>query len=246
MTSLKDTNALIVDARDLSGGTAPSVSYLVSYFIKSDKPVHLRDIVSRNPGTETFPTDEFWSLPTPFSYTGKVVVLTSHRTLSAGESFVYDLQAMKLATVVGETTAGAANAASVVPLGRGLALMLSGGRTQHAVTGTNWEGAGVKPEVATSSTDALRVALERLGEKPSAPPHRHAVAGSGVCAALHAAAARGVRCAAHVGRERAWRAELRSLVPRDGAGHAGSDRGTEEDVSDLGAIKSVKFVEVGR
>jgi hypothetical protein len=168
MAALKDTKALIVDARDLAGGTVPSVSYLVSYFIKSDKPVHLSDIVSRTPGTETYTTNEFWSVPTPFSYAGKVYVLTSHSTLSAGESFVYDLQALKLATVVGETTAGGANTAGVVPLGPGLALMLSGGRTQNAVTGTNWEGVGVKPEVSAPSADALKAALERIGQKPKA------------------------------------------------------------------------------
>jgi len=168
MAALKDTKALIVDARDLAGGTVPSVTYLVSYFIKSDKPVHLSDIVSRTPGTETYTTNEFWSVPTPFAYAGKVYVLTSHRTLSAGESFVYDLQALKRATVVGETTAGGANAASVVPLSPGLALMLSGGRTQHAITGTNWEGVGVKPEVAAPSADALKAALEHAGQKPRA------------------------------------------------------------------------------
>ena len=71
MASLKNTKALIVDARDLAGGTVPSVSYLVSYFIKSDKPVHLSDIVSRTPGTETYTTNEIFSLPTPFAYAGK-------------------------------------------------------------------------------------------------------------------------------------------------------------------------------
>jgi len=168
MAALKDTKALIVDARDLAGGTVPSVTYLVSYFIKSDKPVHLSDIVSRTPGTESYTTDEIWSVPTPFAYAGKAYVLTSRRTLSAGEMFAYDVQALKRATIVGETTAGAANAAAVVPLIPGLALMLSGGRTQNAITGTNWEGVGVKPEVAAPSADALKAALEHAGQKPRA------------------------------------------------------------------------------
>lgn len=165
MASLKDTNALIIDARNAEGGVAISVSYLVSYFLSGR--VHLRDIVARNPGTDTFNTNEFWSLPTPFSYGKPVHVLTSARTLSAGEGFVYDLQAQKRATVIGETTAGAANAAGMAPLGPGLAMMLSSARTRNAITGTNWEGVGVQPDVETSSASALRVSLERLGQAPA-------------------------------------------------------------------------------
>jgi len=168
MAALKDTTALIVDARGTQGGTPVSVSYLVSYFVSSEQPVHISDIIARNPGTETFRTDEFWSLPTPFSYDKPVYVLTSVRTLSAGEAFAYDLQALKRATLVGETTAGAANAAGIAPLGPGLAIMLSSARTQHAVTGTNWEGVGVKPEVVVPPAEALKAALERLGRSPAA------------------------------------------------------------------------------
>jgi hypothetical protein len=168
MAALKDTTALVVDARAARGGIAVSVSYLDSYFLGGEKPILLSSIVARNPGTETFRTDEFWSLPTPFSYDKPVYVLTSALTLSAGEAFAYNLQALKRATLVGETTSGAANAAGMAPLGPGLALMLSGARTQNAVTGTNWEGVGVKPDVATSSADALKVALERLGQSPTA------------------------------------------------------------------------------
>jgi hypothetical protein len=245
MAALKDTKALIVDARDLAGGTVPSVSSLVSYFIKSDKPVHLSDIVSRNPGTETYTTNEFWSLPTPFAYAGKVYVLTSHSTLSAGESFVYDLQALKLATVVGETTAGAANAASVVPLGPGLALMLSGGRTQHAVTGTNWEGVGVKPDVAAPRTDALKAALERIGKKPSATDIE----------TLSEARVFTPRSTPQPGAE----AAVRRMSDENARGEPNYDlmspemaqvtraqiEGLRKTFSDFGALKSVKFVEVG-
>lgn len=168
MAALRDTTALIVDARGAQGGVAPSVWYLVSCFLKSDEPVHLSSIIARNPGTETYRTDEFFSVTTPLSYEKPLYILTSSRTLSAGEGFAYSLQAMKRATLVGETTAGAANAAAIVPLVPPLALMLSGARTENAVTGTNWEGTGIKPDVETSSADALKVALERLGSSSAA------------------------------------------------------------------------------
>jgi hypothetical protein len=245
MAALKDTRALIVDARDLQGGTTSGVSYLVSYFIKSEKPVHLSDIVSRNPGTDTYRTQEFWSVPTPFSYSGKVYVLTSGRTLSAGESFAYDLQARKLATFVGETTAGGANAAGVVPLAPGLALMLSGGRTQHAITGTNWEGVGVKPDVAAPAADALKVALERLGQKPA----------TGEIDALSEARLFAPRSTPQPGAE----AAVRRMSEENARGEPNYDLlspemaqatraqidGLKKIFSDFGPIKSVKFVEIG-
>jgi hypothetical protein len=245
MAALKDTKALIVDARDLAGGVVPSVSYLVSYFIKSDKPVHLSDIVSRTPDTETYTTNELWSVPTPFSYAGKVYVLTSHSTLSAGEMFVYDLQALKLATVVGERTAGAANTAGVVPLGPGLALMLSGGRTQHAITGTNWEGVGVKPDVAAPSAGALKAALERIGQKPSATDIEK----------LSEARLFAPRSTPQPGAE----AAVRRMSEENARGEPNYDLlspemaqatraqidGLKKTFTQFGELKSVKFVEVG-
>jgi hypothetical protein len=221
------------------------VSYLVSYFIKSEKPVHLYDMVSRNPGTETFRTEEFYSVPTPFAYSGKVVLLTSKSTLSAGESFVYNLQALKRATLVGESTAGGANAAGVVPLSAGLALMLSGGRTQHAITGTNWEGTGVKPDIVTPSADSLRAALDHLGQKTAAT----------TIDALSAERVFAPRTTAQPGSE----AAVRRMSDENARGEPNYDllspemaQGTRPQVeqlkkifSDLGPIKAVKFVEVG-
>ncbi|RPI60660.1 MAG: hypothetical protein EHM50_07020 [Lysobacterales bacterium] len=245
MAALKDTNALVVDARGAQGGIAVSVSYLVSYFLSGESPVHLRDIVARNPGTDTFNTNEFWSLPTPFSYEKPVYILTSVRTLSAGEGFAYDLQAQKRATLVGETTAGAANAAGMAPLGAGLAMMLSGARTRNAVTGTNWEGVGVKPDVATSSADALKVALERLGQSPAASE----------IDALSELRVFTPRSTAQPGAEAAVRRlsdeNMRGepnydlMSPELGQATRNQLEGLKRLFTELGPIESVKFMEVG-
>jgi hypothetical protein len=243
MASLKDTNALVVDARSAQGGVAVSVSYLVSYFLNGR--VHLRDIVGRNPGTDSFTTNEFWSLPTPFTYDKPLYILTSPRTLSAGEGFAYDLQAQKRATVVGETTAGAANAAGMAPLGPGLAMMLSSARTRNAITGTNWEGVGVQPDVATASSDALKVALERLGQMPA----------GGEIDALSELRVFTPRSTAQPGGEAAVRRmsdeNLRGepnydlLSPELGQATRNQLDGLKRLFAELGPIESVRFMEVG-
>jgi hypothetical protein len=245
MAALKDTVALVLDARGAQGGVVPSVSYLVSYFLSGDERVHLHSIIARNPGTDTFRTEEFYSVPTPFSYEKPVYILTSVRTLSAGESFAYHLQALKRATLVGETTAGAANAAGMAPLGPGLAMMLSSARTENAITRTNWEGVGVKPDVVTASDDALKVALERLGRTPAAS----------TVDALSEARVFAPRTTAQPGAEAAVRRmsdenargepNFDLMSPELGQATRNQLEGLKRLFSELGAIESVKFVEVG-
>jgi C-terminal processing protease CtpA/Prc len=164
MTALQKTRALIVDVRRNGGGSPVSVTHLVSYFLRTGERVHINTFINRNPGTETFRSQDFWSETTPFSYAGKpVFVLTSGRTFSGGEEFAYDMQVMKLARIVGETSGGGANPGGTVPLTAGLTMFVPGGRAMNPITGTNWEGVGVKPDTAVPSENALKAALEQLG-----------------------------------------------------------------------------------
>jgi Peptidase family S41/N-terminal domain of Peptidase_S41 in eukaryotic IRBP len=168
MAALQKTRALIVDVRRNGGGSPVSVSRLVSYFLRSGERVHINTFINRNPGTETFRSQDFWSETTPFSYAGKpVFVLTSLRTFSGGEEFAYDMQVMKLARIVGETTGGGANPGGTVRLAAGLTMFVPGGRAKNPITGTNWEGVGVTPDIALPSENALKAALEQLGVSPA-------------------------------------------------------------------------------
>jgi Peptidase family S41/N-terminal domain of Peptidase_S41 in eukaryotic IRBP len=165
MAALADSRALIIDLRRNGGGSPASVSYLVSHFVQPGARVHVNDFINRKAGTLEFSTQEFWTSPTPNSFAGKAVyVLTSGDTFSGGEEFAYDMQALKLATIVGETTSGGANPAGMTLIGAGMAIIVPYGRALNPITQTNWEGVGVKPDVVAPRADALKVALKLLGQ----------------------------------------------------------------------------------
>jgi hypothetical protein len=115
-------------------------------------------MVWRKSGTDTYNREVFSTSATPVSYRKPVFLLTGPGTFSGGEEFSYDMQVLKLATLIGETTGGGANPGGDRPLGAGLSIFVPTGRAENPVTKTNWEGVGVKPDVATSAKDAFSVA----------------------------------------------------------------------------------------
>ena len=96
-----------------------------------------------------------------------IYVLTSKNTFSGGEEFAYDVQTHKLGQIVGEVTGGGANPTGPVDLGHGLVASIPRGRAENPITKTNWEGHGVQPDIPVSAQDALKVALQKLGQKPA-------------------------------------------------------------------------------
>ena len=166
MAPLKDTRALILDLRRNGGGAPAAEVYVASYFVDPGKPVAINKFISRNPGTDTFRTEEFKNAQTPYFYGKKpVYVLTSGSTFSGGEAVAYDLQALKVAKTVGDVTGGGANPGGMAPISPDFALFVPMGRPENPTTGKNWEGVGVQPDVAVPAADALKAALGLLGQK---------------------------------------------------------------------------------
>jgi retinol-binding protein 3 len=158
MTFLANTDALIIDVRKNGGGSPGMVALLCSYFFDG-RPRHLNSLAWRKSGGEE--VQQWWTLPyVPGKrYVGKdVYVLTSARTFSAAEEFTYNLQAQKRATIVGETTGGGAHPGGPQPINDHFAVWVPTGRAINPVTKTNWEGTGIKPDVAVPADQALKTA----------------------------------------------------------------------------------------
>ncbi len=166
LSALADADALIIDLRQNGGGSPEAVAFVSSYLF-GDQPVHLNSLYFR-PANET--TDFHTDPHVPgrkFGPTKPVYVLTSSYTFSAAEEFTYNLQARRRATIVGETTGGGAHPGGIVPIGQHLVAFIPSGRAINPITKSNWEGVGVKPEIAVARDKALDAALA-AARKPKA------------------------------------------------------------------------------
>lgn len=97
----------------------------------------------------------------------KVYILTSSMTASAAEHFALAMQRTSRATVVGETSKGAAHFGGLMPIGNGLRAFVPAGRTYNPDTGNSWEGVGVQPDINSLSADALIATLKDIGVNAS-------------------------------------------------------------------------------
>ena len=157
-------DALVLDLRHTIGGEPGMAAFVCSYLF-DEEPVHLIDIYERDGGR----TVQSWTLPyvpgERFGGTKPLYVLTGPTTFSGGEAVAYCLQQQGRATLVGERTRGGAHPRIGVRVHPHLELTIPTGRAMHPVTGENWEGVGVAPDIAVPAEDALAAALAALAAR---------------------------------------------------------------------------------
>jgi len=167
MNFLANTDALIIDLRYNGGGSPSLIQLIYSYFY--DEPTHLNSFYVR----ETDEWEQFWTqahVEGPRMTDVDLYVLTSARTFSGAEEFSYNMKNLERGVLVGDTTGGGAH-----PVNSRLfenlyvSMALPFGRAVNPISGTNWEGVGVIPDVAVPSEEALDhaylLAVRNLKEK---------------------------------------------------------------------------------
>jgi hypothetical protein len=163
MDQLADTDGLIVDVRDNGGGDPRSVALLISYFV--DQRTRLNDIWDRDTGSTTQQWTEDKLDGKRYGGEKPVFILAGPATMSAGEDFAYTMQALKRAVVIGERTWGGAHPVRPYRLGDHFFAMIPNSRSISPITHTNWEGAGVIPNIAATQNNALTLARDLLQQR---------------------------------------------------------------------------------
>lgn len=175
MGFLAGSDALIFDLRD-NGGGSPSMIQLITSYLVTGERTHLNNFYIRK-GDKT---EQYWTqswVPGTRLPDVPVFVLTSSRTFSAAEEFTYNLKNLKRATLVGETTGGGAHPVDLYRVkGYPVGVRLPFGRAINPISGTNWEGTGVEPDVKVPAVEALDVAHSRalaaVAEKATDPEQK--------------------------------------------------------------------------
>lgn len=165
-TFLSEGDAIIIDLRGDGGGDGRAVQYLVSHFFDGDRLlITFEDRMDKT----TTESRVLGYLPAGRLTKQPLFTLIDEGTASAAEEFAYHVSQFKLGTLVGATTAGAANNNSIFPVAPGFLVSVSTGRPIHPVSRTNWEGVGVKPDrevpPATALDAAHLLALQDLAAK---------------------------------------------------------------------------------
>lgn len=152
---VSNTDAIILDLRTNGGGSPWMVARIASFFVQ--EKTRLNDIYERERDT----TVAFYAEPVlakNMKLTQPLYILTGRQTFSAAEDFTYAMQVNKRALIVGDTTGGGAHPTRPFPIGQGFVASIPFARSINHITKTDWEGTGVRPDIAVHADNALQEA----------------------------------------------------------------------------------------
>ena len=159
MAALNHAEAVIFDLRDNRGGYPNMVVFLASYlFNHPEYMFNPRDATTRESWTHS-PVAGSLLADKP------VYILTSSRTYSAAEQFSYDLKMLKRATLIGETTGGAAHSNVLHNLDDHFAVGIPEHKPMNPFSDKDWAVTGIEPNVKVNAADALATAEKLAAAK---------------------------------------------------------------------------------
>ena len=186
MADHADAKAIIFDIRTHRGGGLDQMDVIFPWLF--DKPTRLVTMATRasvdaaggSPiagvptlrqvsGDPGMVAREHWVTPNDDTRLrdAKIFVLTSGASGSAAEHFALAMKHSRRGTLVGSATGGANHFGYGEELGGGFMAFIPVGRTYDPVTGKDWEGDGVAPDVEVAPAEALVRVLTDLGVAPA-------------------------------------------------------------------------------
>jgi hypothetical protein len=151
---------LVLDLRGNGGGDPATVAAVAGWLLGRGAALPLSEVTYRDRRRQWWPS--FAAAP----FDQDAAVLISERTYSSGEALAYHLQARGRVTVLGEPTPGAADHVTPIQLTPQVLGLLPEATVVDPVTGGNWEGTGVRPDIVLprpNDPGAAGRALEALG-----------------------------------------------------------------------------------
>ena len=169
MRFLASCDVIIMDLRVNPGGDSAMVQFLASYFL-DDEPVLLDEFHYPREGR----ISQLWSLsyvPGKKPVQADLYILTDGYTFSAAEGLAYDLQALKKAVIAGTPSAGGAHATEIHTALERFTLFIPVAFSKNPVTGGNFQGKGVQPDIKVSGETAIQqVQLHALEKRIAKAP----------------------------------------------------------------------------
>jgi hypothetical protein len=148
---LMNTDSIVLDIRNNTGGFESNMEYLAKRFI-AEKKTYLKSCARNGPGYNDFTDYIYKGLePAETPYTKSTVLLTNKGTISAAEWFTLVLRIQDHVTHIGGPTRGALSARIVRPLINGWKYTLSIQKVRGP-EGEIIEGRGIQPKILVSNT----------------------------------------------------------------------------------------------
>ena len=157
MRKIENTDALIIDLRNNTGGSSEVGAVLESYFLPEGTP--LLEFNSRKGTVSTISTVNWLKEK---KYTKPVYIIVNKRTASAAEALAFVLQQHKRAKIVGERSSGAAYMNEWFAINEHSYVSVSTSSPNIPGTEKTWQETGVQPDMKVKNGDPVAVVMSRI------------------------------------------------------------------------------------